>query len=160
MLKYSAQVLSVCKRSREVRCRWRQAWATRSVVLSLRWQSVDPENTTGICGTTSESSVVSPLIGPTLRDSTNHGTSCFCVLETLPFSLPADIFYSTPTLLTSEVTRSCSCSLSLTIGHILMQFGRMDSRMPRKLWSQLQQDLTYSWHPLPFGCIIRISVTP
>src|SRR6266516_343430 len=62
-----------------------------------------------------------------------HGTSCFCVLETLPFSLPADIFYSTPTLLTSEVTRSCSCGLSLTIGHILMRFGRMDSRMPRKL---------------------------
>ena len=30
-----------------------------------------------------------------------------------------------------------------------MRFGRMDSRMPRKLWSQLQQDLTYSWHPLP-----------
>jgi hypothetical protein len=73
----------------------------------------------------SESSVVSPLIEPTLRDSTNHGTSCFCVLETLPFSLPADIFYSTPTLLTSEVTRSCSCGLSLTIGHILMRFGRM-----------------------------------
>jgi hypothetical protein len=109
----------------------------------------------------SESSVVSPLIGPTLRDSTNHGTSCFCVLETLPFSLPADIFYSTPTLLTSEVTRSCSCGLSLTIGHILMRFGRMDSRMPRKLWSQLQQDLTYSWHPLPFGCITRRgAVTP
>jgi len=40
--------------------------------------------------------------------------------------------------------------------HILMRFGRMDSRMPRKLWSQLQQDLTYSWHPLPFGCITRI----
>jgi hypothetical protein len=28
--------------------------------------------------------------------------------------------------------------------------------MPRKLWSQLQQDLTYSWHPLPFGCITSV----
>jgi hypothetical protein len=30
------------------------------------------------------------------------------------------------------------------VGHILMRFGRIDSRMLRKLWSQLQRDLTFS----------------
>jgi hypothetical protein len=39
--------------------------------------------------------------------------------------LQGDIFNSTPILLTSEVTRSCSCGLSLTIEHTMKWVGRI-----------------------------------
>src|SRR5436309_2879891 len=66
-------------------------------------------------GSTSEVTSRFTVDRAALRHSTNRGASYFCVL---------DVFYST-----SEVTKSYSSGLSLTVGRALTRFGRIESRM-------------------------------